>query len=176
MNYLGESLVDIITPEVPPIVVVHTPAYAQLNYSPPTKTPLLTSGQLSTSSYSRLLTIVPTVNPPYYVESTTGVGTPDNVAFVLEIPRSYKLRYRVGIQSDVANSQAISLILRVNNINVNSSQQIVSGVSNTSVTYHDFEYLFTTTTANESVFIFAQAETTATALSVFYLNFNVVTL
>ena len=175
MNYLGESLMDIITPDVPPVVIV-APVYGQLNYSPSNNTPLLTSGQLSTSSHSRLLTIVLTVNPPYYVESTSGINTPDNIAFELVISGSYKLRYRVGIQSDVATSQSISLILRVNNIFLNSSEQIVSGVSNAGITYHDFEFLFTTTTANESVCIFAQAETTATALRVYYLNFNIFSL
>jgi hypothetical protein len=178
MNYLGESIVDKIAadgPIIAPVVVV-APRYGQLVYSPSTSVALLTSGQLSTSTYNRLLTQVPTVSAPYYVQTSSGITTPDNIAFELGTPGLFSLRYKVGIVSDFASPQSISLILKINNIFVEPSKQTVNGVSNGGITYHDFEYLFSTTTLNERVYLYAKAETASTALNVLYLNFNVVSL
>ena len=146
--------------------------WAQLLYNSPTNVPLTVSGQLSTINYNRLLPIVNIVPANYYI-SSFNINIVDNVGFVLLTLGTYKIRYRVGIRSDVATPQTASVVLRIDNIIRLDSEQYVS-VSNSSITYHDFEYIFTNTVQNAEVFLFAKISTLDTTLETSYLCFNII--
>jgi hypothetical protein len=187
MNFLGESIVagpagppgptGPTGPEGPegpqgPPGPGQTPVWGQLLYNDANNFPLATSGQLSTVTYNRLLPVIPSVPAQFYVlTSPTGVIATDNTAFTLAAPGTYKVRYRVGLKSDVP-SQHMYLILRINGILIPASIQVFL-VDNVSITYKDFEFVFTTSVPNESVYIFAKVETTNAALTTSYLCFNV---
>ena len=64
------------------------------------------------------------------------------------------------------------LILRVDGILIPASIQVFL-VDNVNITYKDFEFVFTTTSTNEGVYIFAKVETTPAAIQTSYVCFNV---
>jgi hypothetical protein len=147
--------------------------WGQMLYNSATNTPLMTSGQLSTTTFNRLMPIIDPVPSHYFITTSTTVSVQDNVGFVLQVPGNYKLRYRVGLLSTAA-SQIATLALRINNVIAPASEQYVV-VDNVTVKYYEFEYIFTTTATFETVYIFAKvATTTATAIQTSYLCFNVI--
>jgi hypothetical protein len=146
--------------------------WGQMLYNSATNTPLVTSGQLSTVTFNRLMPIIDPIPANYFITTSSTVSVVDGVGFVLSIPGTYKLRYKLGLKSDVA-SQIATLALRINNVLITASEQYVL-VDNVSVKYYDFEYIFTTTVSFEEVFIFAKVATTATAIQISYLCFNVI--
>jgi hypothetical protein len=147
--------------------------WGQMLYNSATNTPLVTSGQLSTTTFNRLMPIIDPVPSNYFITTSTTVSVQDNVGFVLQVPGNYKLRYRVGLLSTAA-SQIATLALRINNVIAPASEQYVV-VDNVAVKYYEFEYIFTTTATFETVYIFAKvATTTATAIQTSYLCFNVI--
>jgi hypothetical protein len=146
--------------------------WGQMLYNSPTNATLVTSGQLSTTTFNRLMEIIDPVPANYFITTSNTVSVLDNVGFVLQVTGNYKLRYRVGLLSTAA-SQIVTLALRINNVIAPASEQYVV-VDNVAVKYYDFEYIFTTTVSFETVLIFAKVATTATAISTSYLCFNVI--
>ena len=185
MNYLGESILDMSTGTVGPVGPQgpqgpqgptgpagpgQVPVWAQLMYSSPSDTPLTTSGQLSTITYNRLLPPIVTVIEPFFVQFN-GINVIDNTSFEVPSTGQYRIRYKLGLKSDVA-LQNIYIALRINNVNVAPSIQVAK-VGNVNITYIDAEFCVTTFRPNETVYLFARAETTQTAIQTSYLSFNV---
>ena len=177
MNYLGQSLIEVGGAQGPqgPPGPGQAPVWGQLLYNDANNFPLVTSGQLGTVTYNRLMPIIATVTAPFYVQtSLTGVNVIDNTAFELVTPGTYRVRYRLGLKSDAA-SQHMYLALRINNVLIPASIQVFL-VDNVNIAYRDFDYIFTTAVANERVYIFAKVETTGAAIQTSYLCFNVASI
>ncbi len=118
--------------------------------------------------------IIEFVIPPFYIQtSPSGVDVFDNTLFELSEPGTYRMRYRLGLKSNVA-SQHMYLILRLINEDVlmPASTQVFL-VDNVNITYKDFEFIFTTSEPDEKLIIFAKVETTECAVEISYMCFNV---
>ena len=130
------------------------------------------SGSLSNTVYTRF---IPPINDPtslpYFNDSSSNVNVIDNTAFELVEAGTYRVRYRLSLQSQAA-AQNIFLILRINGIDVDSSVQGAL-VDSTSITTMDYEYLFQTTNPNERVYIFAKMESVSTPIDIKYLHFSI---
>ncbi len=194
MNNLGESYISLVSKRGPtgptgstgptgtigstgstgPTGTSPSSRYGQMLYNSPTNTPLVTSGQLSTLTFNRLLPIVDPIPTNYFITTSSGVSVIDGVGFILQFPGTYKLRYRVGVLSTVA-SQTATIVLRINNVNITASEQYVV-VDNVTPKYYDFEYIFTTALSSEEVFLFAKVSTTASTISTSYLCFNIISI
>ena len=147
--------------------------WAQLLYNSIVNQHITISGQLDTNDYYRLLPIVNDPIPANYYISSFNINTVDNIGFVLLTTGTYKIRYRIGVRSDNATLQTLSVALRIDNIIRLDTEQFIL-VSNAAYTYHDFEYIYTNTIPNIDIILFAKVSSAPTAILTSYLCFNVI--
>ena len=89
--------------------------WAQLLFNNISNLPLFLSSQLDTISYARLLRLDDPIPPNYFI-SSFNINPVDNVGFRLLTVGTYKIRYRIGVRSDNATLQTLSVVLRIDNI------------------------------------------------------------
>ena len=147
--------------------------WAQLLFNNIPNLPLFFSGQLSLSVYNRLLVLNDPIPPNYFI-SSFNINPLDNVGFILTSVGTYKIRYRIGVKSDNATVQTLSVLLRIGGINRFDTEQFMP-VSNAAITYHDFEYIFTITIPDIDILLFAKvSHVPDTKIETSYLCFNVI--
>ena len=149
-----------------------TVKWAQLLFNNISNLPLFLSGQLSTSIYNRLLVLNDPIPPNYYI-SYLNILPLDNVGFAVISVGTYKIRYKIGVKSNNATLQTLSVLLRIGGVNFMDTEQFMP-VSNASITYHDFEYIFTITIPDVDILLFSKVSAVPdTLIETSYLNFNI---
>jgi len=88
---------------------------------------------------------------------------------------TYKIRYRIGVSSNTPplETNIISVVLRIDNVNRPDTEQFIQ--TSASVSYHDFEYLYTNLIPPVEVKMYAKIIVGSPTFSVStsYLCFNV---
>lgn len=131
------------------------------------------SGQLDTLNFQPLLFL--SAPPPNYFMSSFNINTVDNVGFILTSAGTYKIRYRIGVISNTPplETNVISVVLRIDNVNRLDTEQFIQ--TRASVSYHDFEYIYTNSIPPVEIKLYAKIIVGGPTFSVStsYLCFNV---
>ena len=147
--------------------------WAQLLYNSVLNDEFSTSNPLDTVVYQPLL-FLNDPPPPNYFISSSGVNVVDNVGFLLLTAGTYRIKYRIGIRSNgpPLETQTLSLVLRIDNINRPDTEQFISITG--SVTYHDFEFIYTNPIPPVEIRLYAKVSAAPISVLTSYLCFNVI--
>ena len=149
--------------------------WAQLLYNSVDNDSFSVSGQLDTNDFQPLLFLNDPIPPNYFI-SSFNINTVDNVGFILTSAGTYKIRYRIGVRSNAPplETQIISVVLRIDNVNRPDTEQFI--FTSASVTYHDFEYIYTNPIPPVEIRLYAKIKVGSPFFAVLtsYLCFNVI--
>ncbi len=147
--------------------------WAQLLYNSVDNDAFSVSSQLNKNDFQPLLFL--SNPPPNYFISSFNINTVDNVGFILTSTGTYKIRYRIGVSSNTPplETNIISVVLRIDNVNRPDTEQFI--YTSASVSYHDFEYIYTNSIPPVEVKLYAKIQVGSPTFSVStsYLCFNV---
>ena len=148
--------------------------WAQILYNSMNNDVFSTSGNLDTSDYQTLLYLADPIPFNYFI-SSFNILPDDNVGFLLTSVGTYKIRYRIGVRSNTPplETNIISVVLRIDDVNRPDTEQFI--YTSASITYHDFEYIYTNSIPPVEVKLYAKIKVGNPSFSVStsYLCFNV---